>query len=99
MKGLLCQRSKYDKEDQQGKATFNERNTDITQQQEPMTREPRRTPNKNWTEQRQGLIDLICQNYFRLKTICLILHFNRSCIFGTLGLKSSPQEPKISRLK
>jgi hypothetical protein len=31
---------KYDKQDQQGKATFNERNPDMTQQQEPVARIP-----------------------------------------------------------
>jgi hypothetical protein len=31
---------KYDKQDQQGKATFNERNPHMTQQQEPMARSP-----------------------------------------------------------
>jgi hypothetical protein len=35
---------KKDKQDQQGKAAFNERNTHMTQQQEPM-----RAPNKNRT--------------------------------------------------
>jgi hypothetical protein len=29
---------KYDKQDQQGKAAFNERNPHMTQQQEPMAR-------------------------------------------------------------
>jgi hypothetical protein len=37
----------YDKQDQQGKAAFNERNPHTTQQQ--MGKEPRRTPNKNRT--------------------------------------------------
>jgi hypothetical protein len=31
---------KYDKQDQQGKAAFNERNPHMTQQQEPVTRSP-----------------------------------------------------------
>jgi hypothetical protein len=31
---------KYDKQDQQGKAAFNERNPHITQQQEPVARSP-----------------------------------------------------------
>jgi hypothetical protein len=31
---------KYDKQDQQGKAAFNERNPHMTQQQEPMARSP-----------------------------------------------------------
>jgi hypothetical protein len=31
---------KYDKQDQQGKAAFNERNPHMTQQQEPMVRSP-----------------------------------------------------------
>jgi hypothetical protein len=31
---------KYDKQDQQGKAAFNERNPLMTQQQEPMARSP-----------------------------------------------------------
>jgi hypothetical protein len=30
----------YDKQDQQGKAAFNERNPHMTQQQEPMVRSP-----------------------------------------------------------
>jgi hypothetical protein len=30
----------YDKQDQQGKAAFNERNPHMTQQQEPMARSP-----------------------------------------------------------
>jgi hypothetical protein len=34
------QGSKYDKQDQQGKAAFNERNPHMTQQQEPMARSP-----------------------------------------------------------
>jgi hypothetical protein len=33
-------RLKYDKQDQQGKAAFNERNPHMTQQQEPMARSP-----------------------------------------------------------
>jgi hypothetical protein len=32
--------SNYDKQDQQGKAAFNERNPHMTQQQEPMGRSP-----------------------------------------------------------
>jgi hypothetical protein len=32
---------KYDKQDQQGKATFNKRNPKTTQQQEPAARSPR----------------------------------------------------------
>jgi hypothetical protein len=32
--------AKYDKQDQQGKAAFNERNPLMTQQQEPMARNP-----------------------------------------------------------
>jgi hypothetical protein len=35
---LLC--VKYDKQDQQGKAAFNERNPHMTQQQQPMARSP-----------------------------------------------------------
>jgi hypothetical protein len=31
---------KYEKQDQQGKAAFNERNPHMTQQQEPMARSP-----------------------------------------------------------
>jgi hypothetical protein len=31
---------KYDKQDQQGKAAFNERNPHMTQQQEPVARSP-----------------------------------------------------------
>jgi hypothetical protein len=31
---------KYDKQDQQGKAAFNERNPNMTQQQETMARSP-----------------------------------------------------------
>jgi hypothetical protein len=31
---------KYDKQDQQGKATFNERNHYMTQQQEPVAKSP-----------------------------------------------------------
>jgi hypothetical protein len=30
----------YDKQDQQGKAAFNERNSHMTQQQEPVARSP-----------------------------------------------------------
>jgi hypothetical protein len=37
---------KYDKQDQQGKAAFNERNLHTTRQQEPVVRS---TPNKNMT--------------------------------------------------
>jgi hypothetical protein len=37
---------KYDKQDQEGKAAFNERNPQTTMQQEP---EARMTPNKNRT--------------------------------------------------
>jgi hypothetical protein len=40
---------KYDRQDQQEKAAFNEHNPYITQQQEPAARESRRTPNKNRT--------------------------------------------------
>jgi hypothetical protein len=32
--------SKYEKQDQQGKAAFNERNPHMTQQQEPVARSP-----------------------------------------------------------
>jgi hypothetical protein len=38
--GLFPLNSKYDKQDQQGKAAFNERNPHMTQQQEPMARSP-----------------------------------------------------------
>jgi hypothetical protein len=38
--------SKYDKQDQEGQAAFNERNPQTTKQQEA---EARRTPNKNRT--------------------------------------------------
>jgi hypothetical protein len=37
---LVQTQSKYDKQDQQGKAAFNERNPNMTQQQEPMGRSP-----------------------------------------------------------
>jgi hypothetical protein len=37
---------KYDKQDQQGKAAFNERNPHMTQQQEPMARSPGRPQTK-----------------------------------------------------
>jgi hypothetical protein len=38
---LLCWTFlKYEKQDQQGKAAFNERNPHMTQQQEPMARSP-----------------------------------------------------------
>jgi hypothetical protein len=40
---------KYDKQDQQEKAAFNERSPHPTQQQEPVAEEPRRTLNKNRT--------------------------------------------------
>jgi hypothetical protein len=33
---LECNGKKYDKQDQQGKAAFNERNPHMTQQQEPV---------------------------------------------------------------
>jgi hypothetical protein len=45
---------KYDKQDQQGKAAFNERNLHMTN-----GKEPRRTPNKNRTGQRQRTDRLI----------------------------------------
>jgi hypothetical protein len=35
-----CYKIKYDKQDQQGKAAFNERSPHMTQQQEPMARSP-----------------------------------------------------------
>jgi hypothetical protein len=50
---------KYDKQDQQGKAAFNERNPHTTQQQEPTARSPGGTPNKNRTGQRQSTDRLI----------------------------------------
>jgi hypothetical protein len=40
---------KNDKQDQQGKAAFNERNPHPTQQQEPVARSPGGPPNKNMT--------------------------------------------------
>jgi hypothetical protein len=43
---------KHDKQDQQGKAAFNERNPHMTKQQEPNGKEPRRTPNIKRTGQR-----------------------------------------------
>jgi hypothetical protein len=41
-KKCVCQHTgvKYDKQDQQGKAAFNERNPHMTQQQDPMARSP-----------------------------------------------------------
>jgi hypothetical protein len=37
---ILSVNTEYDKQDQQGKAVFNERNPHMTQQQEPMARSP-----------------------------------------------------------
>jgi hypothetical protein len=37
---ILLSLIKYDKQDQQGKAAFNERNPHMTQQQEPAVRSP-----------------------------------------------------------
>jgi hypothetical protein len=37
---LKTEYSQYDKQDQQGKAAFNERNPHMTQQQEPVARSP-----------------------------------------------------------
>jgi hypothetical protein len=37
---VVIGRIQYDKQDQQGKAAFNERNPNMTQQQEPMARSP-----------------------------------------------------------
>jgi hypothetical protein len=39
----------YDKQDQQGKAAFNERNPHMTQKQEPVARSPGRPRTKNRT--------------------------------------------------
>jgi hypothetical protein len=49
---LLSFSLKYDKQDQQGKAAFNERNPHMTKQQEPYDKEPRWTPNIKRTGQR-----------------------------------------------
>jgi hypothetical protein len=38
--GVTNSCGKYEKQDQQGKAAFNERNPHMTQQQEPMARSP-----------------------------------------------------------
>jgi hypothetical protein len=37
---MYINRVKYDKQDQQGKAAFNERNSHMTRQQEPVARSP-----------------------------------------------------------
>jgi hypothetical protein len=40
MNATPSQQPKYDKQDQQGKAAFNERNSNMTKQQEPVARSP-----------------------------------------------------------
>jgi hypothetical protein len=49
---------KYDKQDQQGKAAFNERNPHTTQQQEPVAR----SPGGPQTKTRQGTIQVISKS-------------------------------------
>jgi hypothetical protein len=60
---------KYDKQYQQGKAAFNERNPQTTQQQEPVTRSPGGLQTKTGKGTRQSTDMLITRMINNLKLI------------------------------